>query len=117
MDERLKKALEMSNYIATLNNQKQIEIEKFQESMILYQSGSKITITQTLIAFCTSLVSNGVTETIIIDDTNMPVKITELGDFSDKILEIYNKATEDFLNQIEHLKKQRTVEKLIEYEQ
>ena len=117
MDERLKKALEMSNYIATLNNQKQIASEKFQESLILYQSGSKITVSQSLIAFCSSLVANGQTDVIIVDDNNMPVKIDNLGDFSDNILELYNNAAQEYFNQIESLKKQRSVEKLIEYEQ
>jgi hypothetical protein len=117
MDQRLKKALEMSNYVATLNNQKQLAYDKFQESLVLYHSGSQITITPSLIAFCTSLVASGTVETIIVDDNNSPVAITELGDFAEKILEIYNSSTKEFLETSNNLKKQRSVEKLIEYEQ
>ena len=117
MDQRLKKALEMSNYIATLNSQKQLANDKFQESLVLYHSGSPITITPELIAFCTALVSSGETETVIVDNNNSPVAITELGDFADKILEIYSKATKEFLETTNNLKTQRSVEKLIEYEQ
>jgi len=51
MDKRLEKALEFSNYMVTLNNQKRILKEKFRENIVHYHNGGQFTVTQDLITF------------------------------------------------------------------
>ena len=55
MDEALEKALDFSNYMVTLNNQKRILQEEYQESLIKYQAGGKFTITKELVSFGSNL--------------------------------------------------------------
>ena len=43
MEESLEKALEFSNYSVTLNNQKRILSEKYQENLIIYYLGGTFT--------------------------------------------------------------------------
>jgi hypothetical protein len=52
MDERLEKALDISNYMVTLNNQKRLLKEQYAENLVFYHNGGQFTITQELISFC-----------------------------------------------------------------
>ena len=51
MDLRLDKALEFSNYMTTLNNQKRLLWENYQQNLVYYFNGGKFTITTDLISF------------------------------------------------------------------
>ena len=52
MDKRLQQALDFSQYMTTLNNQKRLLLEKFYENCILYYNGGKFTVTPELISYC-----------------------------------------------------------------
>ena len=114
MDQRLKKAIDFSNYAVTLSNQKRILNEKFKESCVYYFNGSQFTITQEIIGFCQALAHN--TSIILIDDNGIPVKIDNLLSFTADIIEIYTNASNEYLDEYNELKKSRSVEKLINYE-
>ena len=49
MDPRLEKALDFSNYMITLNNQRNLLHEKFLENCVHYINGGKFNITQELV--------------------------------------------------------------------
>ena len=51
MDERLEKALEFSNYMTTLNNQRRIIKEQFLENCVHYINGGKFSVNRELITF------------------------------------------------------------------
>ena len=55
MDDRLKKALDFSNYMITLDNQKRILKEKYQEDLLYYYGGGTFVATKELITFCYSM--------------------------------------------------------------
>ena len=57
MDDRLKKALDFSNYMITLDNQKRILKEKYQEDLLYYYGGGTFVATKELITFCYSMIS------------------------------------------------------------
>ena len=76
MDERLSKALDISNYMVTLNNQKRLLNEQYKENLIYYFNGGQFSITQQIISFCQSLLSCDQEEAILIDDNNI-VFVTE----------------------------------------
>ena len=65
MDTKLSKALDFSQYMTTLNNQKRLLWEKYQESLIYYYNGGKFTITSELIAYCHSAILDNV---VLIDN-------------------------------------------------
>jgi len=114
MDARLEKALEFSNYMATLNNQRRILHEKFIENSVHYLNGGKFSVDRELINFCSTLKQNDQTSAILIDDNNTPVEIEDLDKFLDDILDIYFTNTYEYLNQYNEIKNKRSVKDLID---
>lgn len=113
MDERLQKALDISNYMVTLNNQKRLLQEQYQENLIYYFNGGQFTITQQLISFCQSLIAMSQTDTILIDDNNTPVEIEDLVDFSQEIYSKYFEASNRYLTEYNKLKLNRSIESIM----
>jgi len=116
MDERLEKALEFSNYMITLNNQKRMLKEKYYQNLIHYYKGGQFSVTQGLISFCQTLVNNDHDDAVLVDDNDTPILIDSIEDFMSDILNVYFTASNEYLSEFDTLKKSRTVEKLVEYE-
>lgn len=114
MDERLQKALDISNYMVTLNNQKRILKEQYQENLVYYHNGGQFTITHQLISFCQSLLAKHQTGTILIDDNSIPIEIENLEDFSDNLYSQYFEASNKYLAEYNKLKTNRSVESIME---
>lgn len=113
MDERLQKALDISNYMVTLNNQKRILKEQYRENLIHYFAGGQFTITQQLISFCQSLIALNQSGTILIDDNDIPIEIENLEDFAHDIYSKYFEATNRYLTEYNQLKTNRSVESIM----
>lgn len=117
MDERLKKALDFSNYMITLNSQKRILKEKYREQIIFYHNGAQFTVTKELMTFVTMLIENEYDEDVVlVDDNETPVMIADLNDFLSSIMNVYFSATNTFHAEYDKLKHNRSVEKLTDYE-
>lgn len=118
VDERLKKALDISNYMITLNNQKRLLKEKFYEDLIYFDSGSQFLVNQNLMTFVKMLIENGYdTDVVLIDDNDIPVKIQNLETFYQNILDVYFRSANRYMNEYEKIRQSRTVEKLVNYDQ
>lgn len=113
MDERLQKALDISNYMFTFNNQKRLLQEQYKENLIYYYQGGQFTITQDLISFCQSLIAMNQTSTILIDDNDLPVEILELETFAAELYSKYFEASNRYLIEYNKLKKNRSVESIM----
>jgi len=103
MDKRLERALEHSNLMVTLNNQKNILMQKFHSDRIFYCNGGKFTVTKELIAFVK--VSN---PNVIDDDNCTPIEVDDT--FYEKIFAVYNEAINKYNTEYKKLAKNRTVE-------
>jgi len=114
MDERLEKALEFSNYMTTLNNQRRIIHEQFLETCVHYLNGGKFSVNRDLITFCHTLLNNDQTSTILIDDNDTPIEVQDLQEFLDNILDIYFTTSYEYFQQYNDIKKNRTVEGLVD---
>jgi len=114
MDERLKKALDFSNYMITLGNQKRILKEQFQNNSIHYVNGGQFTVTQELLSFCQSLVSLEQQSTVIVDDNDTPIMIEDLEEFTNKIVSVYWQAANKYYTEYNKLKTNRSVEGIVE---
>lgn len=114
MDERLEKALDISNYMVTLNNQKRLLKEQYQENLVYYFNGGQFTITQQLISFCQSLVAMDQTGTILIDDNDLPVDIEDLQTFTSDLYSKYFEAANEYLVEYNKLKVNRSVESIMD---
>ncbi len=114
MDERLEKALEFSNYMTTLNNQRRIIKEQFLENCVHYINGGKFSVNRELITFCQTLRHNHQDDAIVIDDNETPIKIDDLQTFLDEILNIYFTSSYEYLDKYNEIKSNRSVEGLID---
>ena len=116
MDERLKKALDFSNYMVTLNNQKRVLQETYYQDIILYYKGSQFTVDKELICFCRTMLDLNQDRMVIVDDNDIPIEIEDLESFVEEVYDTYFSASNKFLTEYNKLKKNRSVEKLVEYE-
>ena len=113
MDERIEKAFQTANYMASLSNLRRVALEEYQQSLIYYFQGSTFTVTRELIVFVHTLTELGNTESIILDDNNIPANIINLKEFLTNILNVYGEATNAFLVKYTELKSKRRVEGLV----
>lgn len=117
MDERLEKALDYSNYMITLNNQKRVLKEKFREQTIFYHNGGQFTVTKDLIMWCVRMCDTcNDQDQVIIDDNETPILVRDSSMFLDDIQDLYFKAVNEYHAEYKKLSSNRSVEKLVEYE-
>lgn len=114
MDERLQKALEISNYMLTFQNQKRLLKEQYQENLVYFFNGGQFTITQQLISFCQSLLIMNQNETILIDDNEIPIQIEDLKTFTNNLYSNYFEASNKYLIEYNKLKNNRTIESIMD---
>ncbi len=114
MDERLEKAFQTANYMASLSNLRRVILEEFNQSLVYYTQGATFTVNKELISFVKVLIDIGNTESVILDDNNIPVNITDLQEFFTKILSVYAEATNEYLVKYAELKIKRKVEALVD---
>jgi|TARA_Y100000389_G_C17415504_1_gene493447 hypothetical protein len=110
MDDKLKLALDFSNYMITLDNQKRVLQEKYEQDLIYYFNAGRFTVTQGLVSFVQSLLQLEQTATIIVDDNNIPVVVEDLQQFANSIVSVYWEATNQYLTEYNKLKTNRSVE-------
>ena len=113
MDERLEKALDFSNYMITLGNQRRALEEKFLASCVYYQNGGKFTITKELVSFTKLLLDQGKTACAVIDDNNLPVEVADISKFFEEIFNLYTNAVETYLSEYTKLKQNRSIESIL----
>ncbi len=117
MDERLSKALDFSNYMVTLNNQKRLLAEKYQENLLVFHNGCQFTATKELINFVKLLLDNHQDDSAVItDDNGIPAIVEDIDSFYNLIIDAYFSASNSYHSEYMKLKNQRNVEKLVDYE-
>ena len=114
MDEKLSKALEFGNYSTTLANQKRMLHEKFTTNSVYFVFGGQFTITRELITYCEVLINHDQTSSVLIDDNDVPIKISDLEDFLSNILDKYFTALNEYHAEYEKLSSHRSVSGLVE---
>jgi hypothetical protein len=114
MDERLEKALDFSNFMVTLSNQKRSLKEKFLSDSVHYHNGGSFFVTKELINFCKTLIDCGNdSDVILIDDNDLPIEISDMTLFFEKILAIYFSASNSYYSEYQKIKSSRSIEKII----
>lgn len=113
MDEKLEKAIQTANYMATLTNQRKLALEEYNQSLVYYFDGASFTATRELITFAKALIDSGNTSAILLDDNSIPVKVEDLKTFYNNILAVYGEASHEYFVKYTNLKKKRRVEDLV----
>lgn len=114
MDERLKQAFDFSNYMITLSNQKRILAEQYKNDLMYYVAGGQFAVTQQLISFCQSLLQLNQTDAVLVDDSNLPIEIEDLEQFTKDIVNVYFTSSNRYLTEYNTLKQNRTVQGIID---
>lgn len=113
MDEKLKAALEFSNYRLTLNNQKQNLKMRMQTMLTIGYNGNMFTAKLELINFVKQLLDLQVKQYVFLDDNENPVMVTDLLDFHSRLISTYTEALNEYYVENEKLKKMRDTKKLV----
>lgn len=110
MDERLKKALDFSNYQKTLELKKETLKLKCNQALTVNYENNIFKITKELINFVFAFVED---EYIIIENSSdVPVKVSPKK-FYEFISETYKSAYKSYFEEYEKLKKARNITKVI----
>jgi hypothetical protein len=109
MDDKLAKALDFSNYMITLDNQKRILKEQHQDNLLHYYNGGRFRVSQELITFCFILNMRDQESTVIVDDNDIPIEVN-IDEFLADISDVYFTATNQYLTEYNKLKNNRSVE-------
>jgi hypothetical protein len=115
MDERLKKALDFSNYRQSLSIQRKTLKEKINAKLTYGCHGGLFKIDRSLIVFVQMLIDQNRTENVpLIDQNDNPILIPDLLEFRDEILDRYFTSTYEYYEEYQKIKNSRTVEKLLD---
>ena len=117
MDSRLEKALEFSNYVTTLSNQKRVLQEQYKQNLIYFFNGCQFTIDKELINYTYMLIQTDNTNNVVfVDDNEIPIVIEDVTEFLEDIKNIYLEESNNYYNSYSKLKKSRTISKLVDYD-
>lgn len=115
MDERLRKALDFSNFRHTFSIQRKILKEKNEARLTYGHAGGVFKIDMSLITFVDMLINNGrKTDVPLLDSNENPILISDLEEFKNEILDRYFTSTLEYYKEYEKVKKTRSLEKLLE---
>lgn len=98
--------------MATLSAQKQILKEEFNQNLIYFYNGGTFTVTRELILFV-KMLSDSDNYSVLVDDNNIPVEITDLKSFLESILAKYQFAVNGYYTKYSEIKHARTVESIL----
>ena len=113
MDERIEKAFQTANFMATLSNLRKTALEEYKQSLVYYFQGSSFTVSRELIVFVHTLTELGNTESIVLDDNSIPLRIVNLTEFLNNLISVYTEATNTYLVKYGDIKSKRRVEDLV----
>ena len=115
MDEKIEKAFEVVNYMATLSNQRRLLAEEIDQKLIYYINGSTFKITPTLINFAKLMIDlKRTSDAVFIDDNNNPVVVEDVKKFFDSITKQYFEVIETYSTRFLAIKSKRKISDLIE---
>jgi hypothetical protein len=110
MDNKLKSALEYADYHKSLTVQRLFLKEKLDADLTFGYNGGIFKIDHELINFVNFLITNNRLESVPLLDLNKnPTIIKDLKEFQNIIIDKYFSSTSEYIDQVEDLKKARSV--------
>ena len=115
MDERIEKAFEVVNYMATLSNQRRLLAEEVDQKLIYYINGSTFKISPSLINFTKLMIDlQRTVDAVFIDDNNNPVVVADVQEFFDSITAQYFEVINNYSFKFSAIKSKRKISDLID---
>jgi hypothetical protein len=113
MDQRLKEALEYSNYRLTLATYKKNILLRAEAIQLISEAGGMFKSTENLILWTDYLVRSGIAQYVLIDINDQPILVKDLASFKDKLVDAHAKSMNLLHSETEKIKKARTVDKIV----
>ncbi len=114
MDERIEKAFEVANYMATLSNQRRIILEEFNQKLVFYKNGGTFKVNQSLINFVKLTLDLGhVAQVPFIDENNTPVMIDDVQEFFEEITALYFESLNSYSAKFAEIRQKRKIEDIV----
>lgn len=115
MDDKIEKAFNVANYMATLSNQRRIILEEFNQQLIYYINGATFKVSPELISFTKTVLELAHTcDVVFVDSNNFPTIIEDVAEFFDNIVSIYFEAINAYSAKITAINSKRNVESIVE---
>lgn len=115
MDERLQKALEFSNYTATINNQKRNIKNRFEQLQLVHHAGGTFVANQETIAFVNTMLSMKHTSGVLIDSRDIPVNVKSFQELLEKLTDAYFNATTEYEAEYAKIRKLRNIKSMMDW--
>jgi hypothetical protein len=114
MDEKVEKAFDVANYIASLSNQRRVILEEFEQKTVYYINGGTFKITPELISFTNLMIHRGIVkDAAFIDANNFPVIVNDVNKFYDDVVNTYFNAVNEYATRFADIKNKRRVEDIV----
>ena len=115
MDERLQKALEFSNYTATINNQKRNARNRFEQLQLVHHSGGTFIANQETIAFVKAMLDMNHAHGILVDSKENPINIKSFQELLEKLTDAYFSATTEYEAEYAKIRKSRNIKTMMDW--
>jgi len=92
----IEKAFEIASFMGTLNNQKSVLAEEYNQSLHYFINGASFKVNPELLSFVSTLIKHNIESTVLIDQYGAPVMIDNLLDFFNSILATYTEANNSY---------------------
>lgn len=113
MNDRLTQALEFANYRQTLNNQIGTLKIRAESHLLVAKNGGVFSINRELMCFLDFIDRRGIDEIVLLDDKNIPVKISSVKDFLNEVTVRYFEVTNDYLAEYSNISRARNVKTIV----
>jgi len=114
MDERIEKAFDVANYMATLSNQRRVILEEFKQKTVYYINGGTFNVSPELITFTKLTLDLGHTEDVpFIDANSFPVVINDVQQFFNDIVDVYFQTVNEYSVKYTDIKNKRSVKDIV----
>lgn len=114
MDQRLKDALEYSNYRLTLATHKKNIILRAEAIQLVSNSGGMFRATEQLILWIDYLVRAGHDQYVVVDMNEQPILVQQLPKLKDQLSDAHAKSMNLLHSESEKIKRVRNVQKIVE---
>jgi len=115
LDESLIKALDFANYRATIETQRKNIKKRYKSMCTFHYNNGMYTVNKELISFVSALLNSDTKSAVVLDEKDIPIDIANLVEFQQQIVEIYNKATNEYLSGYLKLSRARDIKKAMNW--
>ena len=114
MDEKIEKAFDVANYMATLSNQRRLILEEFNQKTIFYINRATFKLNPELINFTKLVLDQGHdSDVAFIDANNFPVIIEDVQKFYNEIVNSYFEAVNSYAAKFAEIRNKRNVKDIV----